>query len=109
MPSYRIVYTGHFLRVFKPTGWPEEVTYEIIGDVENYQGLKDLVDSGMLQIIKQRGLVHMKESNKPHAADAETFELREFIPIHMFSHLSTTIQHLKGSPFESVEQGAKIN
>ena len=109
MSSYRIVYTGHFLRVFKPVGWSDEVTYEIVGDVENYQGLKDLTDSGMLQIIKQRGLVHMKEFNKPHATDAETLSLREFIPIHMFSHISTAIQHLSGNICESVEQGAKIN
>lgn len=89
---YNIVLTGHLLRVFKPAGWPDTVTYNHMVEASSFPQLREQVDVTVSGIIKQRGFLYLEDSVMPLEDSVKTLNNRIYVPMHMISHITTEVK-----------------
>ena len=96
MSDYMVRFNVHLIPMFKPDDWPNPVIHEAAFRAETFDELRTKIDAHLWLFMKQRGVVILKESRRPHQDDITTLDLRQFVPFHMISFVEHTTTPLVG-------------
>lgn len=87
MPNFTTKFLIYLIPGLKPDGWPNPVIHDAYIQAENFRALKDFVDALMAKFINQGGVIVMKETKEHMGNNINTMNLRQYVPMHMVSHI----------------------
>src|SRR5580692_7677666 len=89
MADYTVRFTVNLVPFLKPEGWVNPI-YHDAGPfrAKNFEELKYQVDRYLLTIVRQQGIITLKESKKALQENIETMDLRVFVPLHMVAYMT---------------------
>jgi hypothetical protein len=108
MSDYRVEFKIHLIPHLKPKKWKNPLIHDAIFRVNSYSELKASVDKHIMMFVAQYGFVNMKKTDKPYGDDIRTMDLRQFVPLHMVSHVESVTTLLTGRIPDIEEEGLLI-
>ena len=102
MADYRVSFRGHLRPDCTPEGWPNPVLHDLYIRANSFEALRSRIDLEALTLIKQNGMIILKNSKKPHANDTATIDLRAFVPMSSLMFIDQETQLIAGDISDEV-------
>lgn len=108
MPDYMVRFKAHLIPFLKPECLPNPILHDCFWTCENFEELKNNVNKEAYSFILQNGFITLQESKKPMVENAETLDLRCFVPLHMVSHITHEIKKMVTDVPNLEDEGIKL-